>query len=315
MPGDIPLCSKAKGNMDMVSGKQKPLVGFIGLGKMGSRMAANLLKAGYPLLGHDLREEAREEIESAGGRAAGSPREVVAECDIVLTCLVSHAYLELADEVLVPEARTGQVFVDHGTCPAPEARRLHGAFRERGAEYFDAPISGGTSGAESGRLILFVGADEERAKGLRPMLEVVGNPERIVYGGSPGTGQVMKVMNQLQHRLLDIARLEVMSFGVNCGLSLEKVLEVFGVDTGGEDGYARLYRRIEAGGIDDLSTVFGEWPYYLAEAEERGFRMPMLEGMHEFLEARERVTVDGQGRPGPSVWRELTAGAKKGCGG
>jgi 3-hydroxyisobutyrate dehydrogenase len=283
-----------------------PHVGFIGLGAMGGRMARNLLKAGYPVLGYDIRPEALEQLTRAGGQPAVDAAQVVHACSLVLTSLVSHVLLHVAAETLLPHARPGQIFLDHSTLPAPEARRLALDFGAKGAHYLDAPVSGWITGAESGTLTIFAGGDAEAYRSVYPLLQVMGDPQRIFYAGASGQGQVMKVVQQLKARILDIARLEVMSFGIRDGLSWEQVLAALNVDPSSDDGYAQLYRTIQAGQSDTLGGLFGEWPYYLAEAEEKGIPMPMLAACYDFYRRGEHVTRDEQGRTGPSLWRELT---------
>jgi 3-hydroxyisobutyrate dehydrogenase-like beta-hydroxyacid dehydrogenase len=280
-------------------------IGFIGLGAMGSRMSRNLVQAGYRLVGYDIRPEPIAALVDAGGLAGESAADVVERSDVVLTSLVAHVYLEVVAAALLPNARAEQVFIDHSTVPAPETRRLAAAFAEKGAIALDVPVSGWITGAESGMLAMFVGGDEAVARRYWPLFEVMGDPERIIYGGPAGMGQVMKVVQQLKDRMLNVARLEVMAFGLRAGLGWEQVLRVLNVDPDGDDGYARLCRRIQAGEGDQLQFVFGEWAYYLTEAEAQTIPMPILESLYHFYGAGEYVNQDEQGRPGPSIWREL----------
>ncbi len=280
-------------------------LGFIGLGQMGSRMARNLLKANYRLIGYDIRSEAVAECVQAGGEAGEDAADVVRRSDVVMTSLVAHVYKQVAQKALLPNTRSGHIFIDFSTVPAPDTRRFAQAFADKGAVALDVPVSGWITGAESGQLSMFVGGDKATADRCWPLFEVLGDPWRIIYGGAAGMGQVLKVVQQLKHRLLDAARLEVLAFGVRAGLDLQLVLRAFDVDPESDDGYAKLYRMIAAGDGDELGCLFGEWPYYLAEARERNFPLPMLESLYRFCEPGPRVNKDGQGRPGPSVWREL----------
>lgn len=283
-------------------------IGFIGLGAMGSRMARNLAQAGYRVIGYDIRPEAAQALVGAGGKAGHSAPDVVRRSDVVLTSLVSHVCLRVAEESLLPNARPGHIFIDHSTIPAPETRRLAEAFAARGAIAIDAPVSGWITGAEQGTLTIFIGGDPATVRACWPIFEVLGDASRLIYyGGPPGSGQVMKVMQQLRDRLLNAARLEIMAFGAREGLGLDQILRVLNVDPAGPDGYAQLARQIQEGQGDALHCLFGEWPYYLREAQTQGIPMPMLESLYQFCRAGERVNQDEQGRPGPSVWRELTA--------
>lgn len=280
-------------------------IGIIGLGNMGGGIAVNLLKAGYSVIGCDLREEALERLVKAGGRPVEDAEGIVADSDIVLTSLEGCTYIKVADEILLPNARAGQIFIDHSTVAAPATRRIGAAFVEQGCAYLDAPVSGGAGGANAGNIRIFVGGDEATAKYCWPLFEAMGNPEKIVYGGGIGMGQIVKVVQQLTVRFPDVARMEVMAFGIRAGLDLDTVMAGLDVDPESNDRYAMLYRAIRNGDTDNLSGLFSEWHYYLEEAEALGFPLPMLEGMYKFLEHAEKPGVDAVGRATPSVWNEL----------
>jgi 3-hydroxyisobutyrate dehydrogenase-like beta-hydroxyacid dehydrogenase len=280
-------------------------IGIIGLGQMGGGIAANLSKAGYDVLGYDLQGEAVQRLVEAGGRAARSSEQIVAESQVVLTSVEGKASIALADAILLPNARPGQTFVDHSTVPAPETRRIGQTFLDRGAEYLDAPVSGGKGGAAAGTLRVFVGGDRATAERCWPLFEAIGNPEKIVYCGPIGQGQVAKVVQQLTSRFPDVARMEVMSFGLRAGLDLELVMRALDVDPDASEPYARLYRAIARGDTDNLSALFSEWAYFLEEAKAQGFRMPMLEAMYEFCKDGPLTGRDPLDRPQPSIWNEL----------
>lgn len=280
-------------------------LGFIGLGTMGAGMAHNLLAADFDVVGFDLRPGAVAALEEAGAKAAASIEDVVATCDVVMTCLVSTSYLEIAPQILVPNARPGQIFIDHSTLPPPDARHIGTQLAARGARVVDAPVSGGGGGAAKGALSIFAGGEPETIEACMPWLRAMGNPERIFHCGPHGMGQVGKAVQQMKDRLVDAMRLEILSYGVRAGLELSQVMGILGVDPDSKDGFARLYQQIAAGEGDQLGCLFTEWRYFLAESKSRGFTMPMLEGMYEFCQWGDQVFVDNVHRPGPSIWREL----------
>jgi 3-hydroxyisobutyrate dehydrogenase-like beta-hydroxyacid dehydrogenase len=283
-------------------------IGVIGLGQMGGGVAANLVRAGYVVTGYDLKEEAIARLIEVGGQRAASSEEIVTGCDVVMTSVEGHVAIELADTILLPNARPGQAFIELSTVSAPETRRIGRAFVEEGCAYLDAPLSGGARGAAAGTLRIFVGGDKETAERYWPLFEAVGNPDKIVYGGPIGMGQVVKVVQQLTRRWPDVARMEVMAFGLRAGLDLETVMRALDVTPDADNPYARLYRTIQRGETDRLSGLFAEWAYYLEEIRAQGFRMPMLEAMYAFCKDAERVSTDVVGRPQPSVWNELMRG-------
>jgi 3-hydroxyisobutyrate dehydrogenase-like beta-hydroxyacid dehydrogenase len=283
-------------------------IGIIGLGQMGSGISANLVKAGYSITGYDLKAEAVSKLVDIGGKSAESASEIVASCDVVLTCVEGKNSIKLADTVLIPNARSRQIFIDHSTVPPPQTRRIGQAFTEKGCEYLDSPISGGSGGAEAGMLRIFIGGDKALADQFMPMLEVIGNPEKIVYSGIIGMGQVAKIIQQLTTRFLDVARLELMAFGLRAGLDTETLMRALDVSPDSNDPYASYYKAIKDGSIEKVSLEYAEWGYYLEEVKALGIRMPMLEAMYEFCKDGEKTTFDALRRPEPSIWNELMKG-------
>jgi 3-hydroxyisobutyrate dehydrogenase-like beta-hydroxyacid dehydrogenase len=280
-------------------------IGVIGLGQMGSGIAANLAKAGFAVTGHDLQRERVERLVEVGGQAAASHEALVEHCDVVLSVVEGHVAIHLSDMLFLPKARPGQIVIDHSTVPAPETRRIGQAFIAKGARYLDAPISGGKVGAAAGTLRIFVGGDKATADECWPLFEAMGNPDKIVYCGPIGMGQVAKVVQQLTLRLPNLARLEVMMFGLRAGLDESLLFRALDVDPDSNDPYAVLYRAIKTGTIDQISPLVPEWPYYFAECEVQGFHMPILEGLYEVLKDAPKTVLDTVFRPEPSVWTEL----------
>lgn len=281
-------------------------VGVIGLGQMGLGMAKNLVKGGFDVTGFDPRAEARAAFAAAGGAIAADNRTLVAQCDVVLTSLTSPVYLKIVEELLVPAARAGQVFVDASTIAAPRARAVFAALAARNAHALDAPVTGGVAAAERGTLRMFVGGERAVYDRCLPLLQAMCKPDGVSYGGGAGQGQVMKVVQQLKNRITDAVRLEVIAFGLRAGLTVEQVRRA--LDVGADDGdpYAKLLSAIASGRGEAIDVVFAEWGYYLEEAREKRIPMPALESLYEFCREGERVCRDGVGRMAPSVWHELS---------
>ncbi|RMD83557.1 MAG: NAD(P)-dependent oxidoreductase [Lentisphaerae bacterium] len=283
----------------------KSRVGVIGLGQMGGGVAKNLLKAGWQVYGFDLKEEALERLKNFGGEPMPDISTLLEHSDIVLTSLEGKVCRKVMTGEILPRCRRGQRFIDLSTIPCPLARQFAAQFAEKGCDFMDAPVSGGKWKAEDGTLRVFVGGERTSFERHLELFLAFGDPEKIVYCGEAGQGQAAKVVQQLTHRLPDMARMEVMAFGLRTGLTLDVVMRALDVDPQSDDPYARLYRALQDGNMDDISTVFAEWEYYLEEVRERGFRMPMLEALYAFCREAEKVTKDNVGRPMPSLWREL----------
>ena len=213
--------------------------------------------------------------------------------------------MPLYEETLVPRCRGNQVFIDHATIPVPAARRIAAALEAKGAQYVAAAISGGQGGAESGRLRMFVGGDKGLVDDCRPLFEAAGNPEKLVYCGSVGMAQTAKVVQQLTGRLPDLARLEVVQFGLKSGLSLDLIRKALGITADSNDPYARLCDAVESGEISEKSYEFSEWEFYLDQAEKVDFTMPIIETLFKLVRNGELKAIDGAGRSEPSVWDEL----------
>ena len=280
-----------------------PTIGFLGLGAMGGPMARRLLSAGYPLTAYDPNDERLAGCIAAGAVAATSAAEAAGHGEVVLTSLPSSAlFVQVADSDLLPTARRGQVFIDMGTTEAPETRRLAAAFARKGAALLDAPVSGA---AAPGRLRVFVGGDPAVFARCRPILEVLGDPERIVYCGPSSAGQAVKGVNQLAMGLVNAAFLEAVAFGVKAGADPAAIRQGVGGDEGFRKQLAGIAGRVIDGRADEVLIKFPELPYFLREARARGFHLPLTEALLAFCDAGPRDRVDNMGRPRVAYWHEL----------
>ena len=195
-------------------------IGFIGLGTMGRHMAANLQKAGHELIVHDVRREAAEPHVKAGARWADSPRAVAEACEVVFTSLPEPKDVEAValDEKtgLLSGLTAGKAFFDLSTNSPTVVRRLHAVFKARGVHMFDAPVSGGPRGAESGRLALWIGGDEEAFKKYKPVVDAIG--DQAYYVGPIGAGSVAKLVHNCAGYVVQTALAEVFTMGVKAGV-------------------------------------------------------------------------------------------------
>lgn len=283
-----------------------PCLAFVGLGAMGGPMALRLLRAGYSLIAVDI-DPGRVAALTAEGASAASAADAVAQADVVLTSLPSsQAFVHVAETVLVPGARRGQIFIDLGTVTPPETRRVCAALRERGAVLLDVPVSGGPVGATKGTLRMFGGGDKDAFDACLPILQVLGDPDRIVYCGPSGSGQVAKGVNQLAMGLGAAAYLEAVSFGVRAGVDPQALAQSVG---GGQEPWRQHFEQIVRMVIEGRGTQvfvkYPELPYFLREAREQGFPMPLTEALYAFCSGGETMFRDNMGRVKPSFWHEL----------
>ena len=175
-------------------------IGFIGLGLMGRPMATNLLKAGYPLIVHSRSRGPVDELVAAGATAADSPAAVAASVRRVITMLPDSDDVELVldgrDGVFSALA-PGSIVVDTSSIAPATARRLALETAAIGSAMLDAPVSGGEIGAIKGTLSIMVGGDASAFSAVKPILDAMGLPERVIRIGDSGAGQVCKLCNQM----------------------------------------------------------------------------------------------------------------------
>ena len=172
-----------------------PTLAFIGLGALGTPMAANLLQAGHPLLVHNRTPSAAEPLVAAGARWAASPAQAAATADCLCLCLSDDAAVQAVLEDAIAGLQPGSLVIDFSTISPATSRAMATALGQSGVAYIDAPVTGGTEGARAGTLSVLVGADVADLERALPVLQVVG--ERISHLGPVGAGQQAKAVNQV----------------------------------------------------------------------------------------------------------------------
>lgn len=194
-------------------------VGFIGLGTMGGKMAANLQKAGYRLVVHDSRRDAATPHLAAGAVWADTPRQVAEAAEVVFTSLPGPAEVEtvaLSEDGLLAGIRPGGAHFDLSTNSPAVVRRIHAAFAERQAHMLDAPVSGGPRGAATGKLAIWVGGEENVFDRYKSLLDAIGDQAR--YVGPIGAASVAKLVHNCVGYMLNRAMSEVFTLGVKAGV-------------------------------------------------------------------------------------------------
>ncbi|WP_312602587.1 MULTISPECIES: 3-hydroxyisobutyrate dehydrogenase [Pseudomonas] len=208
-------------------------IAFIGLGNMGAPMAHNLLKAGHALTVFDVNAQAVGALAEAGAKAANSARDAVLECELVITMLPAAAHVRsvyLGEEGLLAALPDGAVAVDSSTIDPQTAREVAQVAAGRGVAMADAPVSGGTGGAQAGTLTFMVGATPELFNRIQPVLSDMGR--NIVHCGEVGTGQVAKVCNNLLLGISMIGVAEAMALGDALGIDTKVLAGIINTSTG-----------------------------------------------------------------------------------
>ena len=201
-------------------------VGFIGLGNMGSGMAGNIQKAGYPMVVFDIREAATRPFLEGGARLANSPVEVARLCDVIFTSLPGPKEVEevsLGLEGVLEGIKPGAVLVELSTSRPTLIRQIEPQFRQKGAHVLDAPVSGGKSGAASGNLAVMVGGEREIYDRVKPLLDSFG--DKVFYAGSIGAGSVAKLVHNMIGHGVRQAIAEGLTLGVKAGVEPEALWE------------------------------------------------------------------------------------------
>lgn len=172
-----------------------PTLAFIGLGALGTPMAANLLQAGHPLLVHNRTPGAAAPLLAAGARWAASPAQAAATADCLCLCLSDDVAVRAVLENAIAGLKPGSLVIDFSTISPATSRAMATALGQSAVAYIDAPVTGGTEGARAGTLSVLVGADVADLERALPVLQVVG--ERISHLGPVGAGQQAKAVNQV----------------------------------------------------------------------------------------------------------------------
>jgi 2-hydroxy-3-oxopropionate reductase len=201
-------------------------IGYIGLGLMGKSIAANILKAGFPLVVHNRSRAAVEELAAAGASPANSPAEVAAQVDVVFTNLPDTPDVEsvvLGEKGILTGAHAGLIFVDNSTIQPAAARRMAAKLAEVGVMALDAPVSGGDIGARNGTLAIMVGGPAQALETVMPVFQAMG--KTITHVGDSGTGQIAKAANQIMVAAQMVAMAELLIFSQKAGADPMKVVE------------------------------------------------------------------------------------------
>jgi 3-hydroxyisobutyrate dehydrogenase len=225
----------------------KEPVGFIGLGNMGMGMAGNLLKAGFPVIGFDVRKEALERIRGLGGKTAGSPLEVAQKARVSVLVLLNFSQIEevvSGKQGLQDGLRAGDILIVSSTIAPSQIRNLGQKLEPNGIRVLDAPISGGKEGAEAGTLSIMVGGNKESYERCLPLLQAMG--KNIYYMGGLGNGLSLKLVNNLLVAVNNLAVAEAVSLGTRAGLDPKMILEVIPKSAGDSWMFRnRAYRMVD----------------------------------------------------------------------
>ena len=208
-------------------------VGFIGIGLMGRHMARHILDGGNDLTVYDIDKTAASELLDKGANWASSPADAARNSEVVFTSLPRPQ--DVADVVLgeggvLSGASEGTTFFDLSTTDPDTIQRISDASLDLGITVLDAPVSGGTIGAEKGTLCIMVGGDQLLYDRYKPVLDLMGN--QVVYCGNLGSGAICKIVNNLIGMTLGVVLSEAFSIGVKAGVDPMTLYEAISMSSG-----------------------------------------------------------------------------------
>jgi 2-hydroxy-3-oxopropionate reductase len=233
-------------------------IGFIGLGIMGRPMAKNLIKAGHGLVVHSRSRGPVHELVQAGAKAAGSPKDVAAQSDVLITMLPSSPDVEqvaLGPNGIIEGARRGLVFLDLSTISPIVSQKVGKALEAKGVTMLDAPVSGGEKGAIDGTLSIMVGGDKAVFERVLPIFQAMG--KTITLLGPLGFGGFTKLANQIIVAVNLTALAEALTLGKKAGLDRELLLTAL------------------AGGLAGSRCLDQKKPNYLSNTYNPGFKVDL----------------------------------------
>ncbi len=272
-------------------------VGFIGLGAMGGPMALNLVKAGFPLVVHDIDQTRTAPLRAKGAELAGTAEGVAAAVDrtIVIVETTEQAESVIAGERgIIKGARPGHIVLCMATIDPFAARALADTLAAQGIAMLDAPVSGGTGRAQSGELSVIVGGAADVVAKCEDLFSAMGN--RTFHVGPLGNGLAMKLVNNMLVQVNTVAVAEALVLGVKAGLDPQMIYDVVRVSTGASAAWELRVPRIlnddfEPGGTIDISykdqeleTAFAKRlgvPLLLANVTQQVYQMARARGLNK----------------------------------
>lgn len=217
-------------------------LGFVGLGVMGGPMAGHLVEAGNDVTVWNRSAAKAEPLRAEGANVSDSLSDLGSSCDIVFLCVSRSEDVEACLRELTQQAKPGTLFVDHSTIAPAVALGLHDELRAKGLRFVDAPITGGSMGAQKGQLTIFCGGEsadvDEAIEAIKPYTK------RAARVGGAGAGQMMKMANQIAVGGALLGLCECLSFAKKAGLDVKQAHELIGGGAGGSWAFDNYGQKI-----------------------------------------------------------------------
>lgn len=247
-------------------------IGFIGLGAMGLPMAKRLCNAGFTVQSavHKNRDKAKE-IEACGGIIKDSFAEVAKDIDVLITILPQDKQLEevLLDQKLLDSISKDTILIEMTSCTPMTMKKIAKEYADRGIKVFDAPVSGGTAGAESGTLTIFGGGDSELLGQITPVLNVMAS--KVYMVGEVGAGKALKSVNQMLNAINMVGVAEAFSLAKHMGLNLDVMYDVVKASSGTSFAFDKKFKKVVENNFDagfKLELMMKDLKIALSEGEK-----------------------------------------------
>lgn len=294
----------------MMDSQTKQKVGFIGTGVMGSSMASHILDNGYEVGIYTRTKQKAEGLLAKGCTWYDSPRELVANCDIVITMVGYPADVEsiyLGENGLIASAKKGTLFIDMTTSSPLLAKRIAQVAKQNEMIAIDAPVSGGDIGARNGTLSIMVGGEQEHVDLALPILSLMG--KNIVRQGDAGAGQHTKMCNQIAIATNMIGVCEAICYATKAGLDPTTVLKSIESGAAGSWSLSNLAPRIIAGDFEPgfyVKHFIKDMKIALEAAVEMGIDLP---GLALSISLYDQLAANGFDNKGTQALYKVLTGA------
>jgi 3-hydroxyisobutyrate dehydrogenase len=255
-----------------------PSIGFVGLGMMGGQMARRLAEQGYPVTGYDPDAERAGRAEKSGVGRAASPAAAAAAADVVLSSLPDPAALRrayLGADGVLSTTRPGTTLIDLSTVDPDTWREVAAAARAQGADCLDAPVSGGPAEAGNGKLVFLVGGEAAVLERCRSLLLALGT--EIHHVGPLGSGQIVKIVNNVMSMGNVAVAAEAMVLGVKAGMDPQRLFEILSTSGGRSHHFLKRFPNVLSGDFTPYFSIgLSRKDVSLALALAARLEMPML---------------------------------------
>lgn len=285
-------------------------VGFLGLGTMGAPMAGHLMRAGHQVAVWNRTPGKADALVQAGAKLAATLAELAQSVEGIAICVNRTEDLAEVLEALEPHLKPGQWVVDHSTIEPEAARTWHARLRARGVAFIDAPITGGSMGAQKGTLTIFCGGTADDVARVVPVLQAYG--KTVEHVGDPGDGQKMKLANQIAVGGALLGLCECLAFARRAGLDVEQAHRLISGGAGGSWAFDNYGPKALA---DDWTPGFSiknqrkDFGYCLQAADALGLPLPTTALANALLEELQQA---GRGEDATVALYEILREARQG---